>query len=998
MIIAIDVSGVNLFQREPLRDKLARVKHAVIILSIPGDSKRSRDILSLTSASVEAWCARHDIELIRIYDLGELLVPGVPQCERLKLLPYFDQYDRFIYMDDTCIIAPGCPNLFDIVPEGVLGCVLEPVSLFPDRKAALRKVLDLYEVEDSNQQYFNAGMLVFSQQHRVMFEHAHLLQDSFKWDQDFFNAMVNKFNLPILDLGLSYNFLGSLIPPSIERDFDGRKISIFHLTRGCHGHANRLKYGRRINQRIEHVECTVRDSLAQSGLDPVCGLDSVQAADILREMNGIERCRLMVAGPGAGSDFWQRANHGGSTVRYPFIDIRGDEAQDPRWMPLLNGKRWDLVVIDASCAGKREKDAGARVQSWARELLKRNPDLIVYLVNFGAKEKTLYPIDHPQAMIRGRNDLLKLDRALGQAARPPAPRLVFLFIARKDINQQRLWERFFAGADRNRYACFLYSISETEAPGIPRLTHFGNSQDPQYGHHSYVRTVLMLLRQGLKDPRNQKFILLSESCIPLNGFESIYRELMNEPRSQIYHFTVGNGNEKDISPDTPTQFMNEVASGDDDIRQMFQGFYGPRAINHMNLRYGAIRDKSHVTRQAFPKFQAQGITFSRDFARFLLQTQGDLDEFEDVRFIEEHYYLCPLLRRGIPFERYISKKNLMSVVWRGAKPREYRKRSEMDTLTPELVDLVRSKGLCFLRKLPDCYPIDDVLSAHILGEPLRPKGLILTYCSGYGEAVYERFRGSLLETGFDDALVMFLQQEDLPHARAGRTGGRSNVTLQVIEPELPGKYERYFRYRDYLREDQGLAADDWVFLCDSRDVIFQKNLFDHPFDPDDDLLLFEENSTIGSCKWNAYWMQRFGNPVFEQLKEETILCSGTLLGKKAAVLDYLDTMLSIIKHEIGLEKIREGGSNYGGDQGIFNYLFHTGRLRHLNIRRLAWNHPLLLTAHFGPAQINESGRVVDDNGREYWCVHQFDRMPREQKLKLDELNPDYDLLTRFGTN
>ncbi|MDA9982004.1 hypothetical protein N9H39_04570 [Gammaproteobacteria bacterium] len=170
--------------------------------------------------------------------------PQEPQCERLKLAPFFDRYERFIYMDDTCIMTPDCPNLFDLVPEGVLGCVVEP---FDNRQMWLQKSLDRYGVDRCNGLYFNAEMLVFSQSHRVLFRDIHDLVKRPLWDQDYFNAMVNKYDLPVHDLGTSFNYLGSMIPARLENPAQGEKVYIWHLTTGC---PSRLKYGREINKLI----------------------------------------------------------------------------------------------------------------------------------------------------------------------------------------------------------------------------------------------------------------------------------------------------------------------------------------------------------------------------------------------------------------------------------------------------------------------------------------------------------------------------------------------------------------------------------------------------------------------------------------------------------------------------------------------------------------------------------------------------------------------------
>jgi hypothetical protein len=42
-----------------------------------------------------------------------------------------------------------------------------------------------------------------------------------------------------------------------------------------------------------------------------------------------------------------------------------------------------------------------------------------------------------------------------------------------------------------------------------------------------------MLKAALRDPGNQRFILLSESCIPLYSPLIVYQQLMHEKRSRI---------------------------------------------------------------------------------------------------------------------------------------------------------------------------------------------------------------------------------------------------------------------------------------------------------------------------------------------------------------------------------------------------------------------------------------------------------------------------------
>lgn len=57
--------------------------------------------------------------------------------------------------------------------------------------------------------------------------------------------------------------------------------------------------------------------------------------------------------------------------------------------------------------------------------------------------------------------------------------------------------------------------------------------EAKWGTHSLVDAARNLLRAALQEPLNQKFILLSESCIPLYPAAAIHAQLIAEPKSRM---------------------------------------------------------------------------------------------------------------------------------------------------------------------------------------------------------------------------------------------------------------------------------------------------------------------------------------------------------------------------------------------------------------------------------------------------------------------------------
>lgn len=288
-------------------------------------------------------------------------------------------------------------------------------------------------------------------------------------------------------------------------------------------------------------------------------------------------------------------------------------------------------------------------------------------------------------------------------------KLIFLFIVREGFRQRRLWEAFFDQADPALHACYYLSIRGGDDPDIANLVTFPSALKPQYAHFTYVEAVLSMLQRGLEDPLGYKFILLSESCIPLVDFATLYRRVMGDEMSYLYHFRMDGEWEEGVAPEARTVYPDPESAAQPGKAELFAHFFGPATVRWVDRRYDEIKDKRGIRRALFHKFPAQGICFQRAFADFLVATREDLENFTEVRSVEELYYLCPLNKRGIPFDRHVRRESLISFSWWGSRPKEY------SELTPEIIDRMRGWGYCFLRKVaPDCV-VDDVLIDYLLG-------------------------------------------------------------------------------------------------------------------------------------------------------------------------------------------------------------------------------------------------------------------------------------------
>ncbi|KAJ0037767.1 hypothetical protein Pint_22005 [Pistacia integerrima] len=117
------------------------------------------------------------------------------------------------------------------------------------------------------------------------------------------------------------------------------------------------------------------------------------------------------------------------------------------------------------------------------------------------------------------------------------PKVAFLFLARGPVLLAPLWEKFFKGYEE-LYSIYVHSSpSFNESEGEPPGSVFHGRRIPSknvgWGDVNMVEAERRLLANALLDFSNERFVLLSESCIPLFNFTTIYSYLMNSTQNFV---------------------------------------------------------------------------------------------------------------------------------------------------------------------------------------------------------------------------------------------------------------------------------------------------------------------------------------------------------------------------------------------------------------------------------------------------------------------------------
>uniref|UniRef100_A0A5B6Z314 Core-2/I-branching beta-1,6-N-acetylglucosaminyltransferase family protein n=1 Tax=Davidia involucrata TaxID=16924 RepID=A0A5B6Z314_DAVIN len=113
-----------------------------------------------------------------------------------------------------------------------------------------------------------------------------------------------------------------------------------------------------------------------------------------------------------------------------------------------------------------------------------------------------------------------------QSIQSKNPKIAFLFLSPGSLPFEKLWDKFFQGHE-DKFSVYVHASKEKPV----HLSHYFINREIRsnkvvWGKISMIDAERRLLANALKDPDNQHFVLLSDSCIPLHSFDFIYSYLM----------------------------------------------------------------------------------------------------------------------------------------------------------------------------------------------------------------------------------------------------------------------------------------------------------------------------------------------------------------------------------------------------------------------------------------------------------------------------------------
>ncbi|KAF7024897.1 hypothetical protein CFC21_037160 [Triticum aestivum] len=120
------------------------------------------------------------------------------------------------------------------------------------------------------------------------------------------------------------------------------------------------------------------------------------------------------------------------------------------------------------------------------------------------------------------------------------PKVAFMFLTgRGELPLAPLWERFFRG-NEDRFSVYVHAPPGMTVNVSADSPFYGRqipSQETEWGSISLMDAERRLLANALLDFSNERFVLLSESCIPLHSFRAVYDYLVGSRQSfvEVYY-------------------------------------------------------------------------------------------------------------------------------------------------------------------------------------------------------------------------------------------------------------------------------------------------------------------------------------------------------------------------------------------------------------------------------------------------------------------------------
>ena len=276
-------------------------------------------------------------------------------------------------------------------------------------------------------------------------------------------------------------------------------------------------------------------------------------------------------------------------------------------------------------------------------------------------------------------------------------KIAFIFLTYNNLKRPDIWNRFLDIKDDNdninnsKYINKFTIYNHAKEPEkitdiLLKNKHIPEHIDTCWGCFASVEANILLLKEALKDPLNKKFILISESCIPIVSFDTLYLELMKDDKSRFIFW------------DT----------------------------NNTEYRYNDLIEPEFPINE-FIKHNGQGLIFNRLHSNLLVNSLIKYkNKWQNVGCVDEHYFgnILKLLDKNFDLNNN-NKKSMFNNWHKGDldinnmcnnenndcsicnEPQNHTPHSAIfKNISNKSIDEIRQKDFLFIRKVDDTTKVD----------------------------------------------------------------------------------------------------------------------------------------------------------------------------------------------------------------------------------------------------------------------------------------------------
>lgn len=250
------------------------------------------------------------------------------------------------------------------------------------------------------------------------------------------------------------------------------------------------------------------------------------------------------------------------------------------------------------------------------------------------------------------------------------------------------------------------------------------------------------------------------------------------------------------------------------------------------------------------------------------------------------------------------------------------------------------------------------------------KNLVLAAAVGYKFEQIEFFIKSLRKF-YKDAIVFLISEADEELEKKLIQYNCETIITKIDKKEI--QFKRYSIFLEYLKNREF----ENILLCDSRDIYFQSNPFDFKYGGL--INFFLEDKEIKDCPYNSNWMLKtYGEDSYKRIANNIILCSGTVIGIKEKILEYLNLITKYVSNYKYKKKFkylitfRPDPEGRGCDQAHANYLVHNSKINEFELYSNSRG-PVATAFYLKKILFDENSCLINEDGKPYKIVHQYDK-------------------------